>query len=201
MVYLVPDGDWEPLAESLKRVMETGVKEHEAQMAICRAILYREIRVRFYSSSLVGVIFLEDFAPNIGGLVIPQHLEPQDFDWQQSRPLRSWRKTRLGFHVQDSDLDRLELLRADVAALCNSRTAIRRLTKGPQAGVQRSRVKGRPALERALFAIDQLYPAGVPTQAEQPNKLLCGRIGEILKESGLPKVSNDTILRAAGRRK
>jgi len=61
--------------------------------------------------------------------------------------------------------------------------------------------KNRPTLERARGAVEELYPDGVPPQSAEPNANLCRRVGEKLKKSGLPNVSNDTILRAAGRRK
>jgi len=61
--------------------------------------------------------------------------------------------------------------------------------------------RGGPSIERAQRAIEMLFPDGVPDQALLPNKTLCGRVGEWLKTSGLSKISNDTILRAAGRRK
>jgi hypothetical protein len=61
--------------------------------------------------------------------------------------------------------------------------------------------RSRPALERACRAIDALYPNGVPDQAAEPNAKLCRRVGDKLKSEGLPNVSDDTMLRAAGRRK
>jgi hypothetical protein len=70
-----------------------------------------------------------------------------------------------------------------------------------RAAPQRSFSKTRPALERARGAIKELYPTGVPAQAAEPNTNLCRRVGEKLKQAGLPEVSDDTILRAAGRRK
>jgi Queuosine biosynthesis protein QueC len=66
---------------------------------------------------------------------------------------------------------------------------------------ERRRGKSHPALERARGAISELYPNGDPGQAAEPNVNLYRRVGEKLKQSGLPGVSNDTILRAAGRRK
>jgi hypothetical protein len=66
---------------------------------------------------------------------------------------------------------------------------------------QTGRRKSKPALERARGAIKELYPNGVPGQAVEPNPDLCRRVGEKLKQSGLRDVSDDTILRAAGRRK
>jgi hypothetical protein len=68
-------------------------------------------------------------------------------------------------------------------------------------GAPPKRAKSLPTLERARCAIQETYPGGVPSQSSEPNVNLCRRIGEKLKRSGLPNVSNDTILRAAGRRK
>jgi 7-cyano-7-deazaguanine synthase in queuosine biosynthesis len=63
------------------------------------------------------------------------------------------------------------------------------------------RRKSQPAFERARGVINELYPDGVPGQAAEPNSNLCRRVGEKLKQAGLPEVSDDTILRASGRRK
>jgi hypothetical protein len=62
------------------------------------------------------------------------------------------------------------------------------------------RARRRPALERAQRAINELYPDGVPDQATEPNSKLRYRVTKKLKEASLPAVSDDTILRAAGRR-
>jgi Queuosine biosynthesis protein QueC len=66
---------------------------------------------------------------------------------------------------------------------------------------QRRRGKCRPALDRAQGVIKKLYPDGVPDQAFEPNASLCRQVSVKLKEAKLPNVSDDTILRAAGRRK
>jgi hypothetical protein len=64
-----------------------------------------------------------------------------------------------------------------------------------------ARKKGKPGRERALRVIVEIYRGDVPDQAAEPNKRLCERVSNRLKELGLPPVSDDTILRAAGRRK
>jgi hypothetical protein len=71
----------------------------------------------------------------------------------------------------------------------------------PSGNAQRGRAKSQPALERAHGVITEVYPEGVPGQAAEPNARLCRRVAEKLKHAGLPHVSDDTILRAAGRRK
>jgi hypothetical protein len=75
------------------------------------------------------------------------------------------------------------------------------------AGWQENAVAGRPrarrspSRERAEVALRAVYPQGIPDQATEPNVSLCRRVGQHLKESRLPGVSDDTTLRAAGRRR
>ena len=72
---------------------------------------------------------------------------------------------------------------------------------GPRSAAHRASRKSSPSLERALRAIFEIFPKGVPDQATVPNAILLRRVGENLRKAGLPSTSNDTILRAAGRRK
>lgn len=58
-----------------------------------------------------------------------------------------------------------------------------------------------PKRERARKIIAELYPGGVPSQDEVPNVSICQQVGEALKRNEFPHISDDTILRAAGRRK
>lgn len=67
--------------------------------------------------------------------------------------------------------------------------------------MQRPLEKSRPAIDRARRVIEELYPNGAPDQATEPNVSLCRRVSAKLKDAKLPAVSDDTILRAAGRRK
>jgi hypothetical protein len=71
----------------------------------------------------------------------------------------------------------------------------------PRERVAQPRTKSRPAFERARRVIGDLYPDAVPDQATVPNKSLCKQVNEKLKEMGQPPVSQDTVERAAGRRK
>jgi hypothetical protein len=59
----------------------------------------------------------------------------------------------------------------------------------------------RPTRERAQRAIEAVYGSNIPDQTSEPNAILCRKIGDWLKANKLPEVSDDTILRAAGRRK
>ena len=69
------------------------------------------------------------------------------------------------------------------------------------APLRSARTRSRPTRERAMWALNQLYANGVPAQADVPNSQLCRKVGEKLRENGLPDVKDDTILRAAGRRR
>jgi hypothetical protein len=80
--------------------------------------------------------------------------------------------------------------------IANPKTADIAVDKGIVAS-QPKRRKSQPAYERARRAIVALYPNGVPDAATESNKKLCKRVSEALSEA----VSDDTILRAAGRRK
>jgi hypothetical protein len=59
----------------------------------------------------------------------------------------------------------------------------------------------RPARERAQRALREIYPDDLPSQAEVPNKTLCSLVCGNLEHSRMLKVSDATILRAAGRLK
>jgi hypothetical protein len=99
-------------------------------------------------------------------------------------------------------LEWIEVFRDDVSrVLCATKNEHEEAAASGQTTAERSRGKSQPALERARGAIRELYPMGVPGQAVEPNTNLCRRVGEKLKEANLPGVSDDTILRAAGRRK
>jgi hypothetical protein len=172
--------------------MATGVSEEQAKTDLCRAIADRKIAVRV---RIAGT----DRDYSGGNVSVPRHLRPGDLDWIQSRPFAQWPiGPRPGQHYywdwNNHPLDLIELSTRDVMdVLCNGNNA--------QDRPQRPREKSRPAMKRAQDAIQELYPTGVPDQATEPNKILCGKVSERLKESELSSVSDDTILRAAGRRK
>lgn len=67
-------------------------------------------------------------------------------------------------------------------------------------GAKRRRDRIRPDRARAREAINEIYSGGVPEQATEPNKILCHKVRQRLNDKGLLEVSNETILRAAGRR-
>jgi len=195
---------WERLSAATERVMgATGRSRDEVRTDICRAIGDGAIKIQgklgrhttrpyIFNTVLVG----EDFH-------IPSEIKPEDLDWERSRPVTAWYVRRERSRVPGYwELEWIELFRSDVTnALC----AVRKRTDTTQnasSGTSASATsRSRPTLERARRAIQELYPQGVPGQAAEPNAILCRRVGEKLKKEKLPDVSNDTILRAAGRRK
>jgi hypothetical protein len=62
-------------------------------------------------------------------------------------------------------------------------------------------LRNRPNLALATRALSAIYGSDIPSQEEEPNKLLCKNAGKWLMDNKLRKVSDSTILRAAGRRK
>ena len=141
---------------------------------------------------------------------VPPHLTPADFDWENSRPVKSWpigprdwkSSERHSLSWNNRTISLIEVRTADVTARIIA-TGSEELNagKGPLKKSQRPRSRRRPAFERAQGAIKKLYRGSFPDQAAEPNVSLCRKVGAKLKEDTLPGVSDDTILRAAGRRR
>jgi hypothetical protein len=81
-----PD-DWEPLGNALRRVIKTGLSEHEARIKLCCAIAERKIAVRVTIGGEYGVPGRVFGGSNV---FVPTQLSPNLFDWEQSRPIRPW---------------------------------------------------------------------------------------------------------------
>jgi hypothetical protein len=194
---------WERLSDAITRVMAAdGLSKDQARADICRAIadgtviirgkLKRHTTRHFRASNTV--LEGKDFH-------IPTEIKSEDLDWESSRPVKPWMVRHGAFKLSGSwDLAWIELFGPDVTdVLC---PAGKRGVSAPPASSRKSSTRrSRPALERAGRAIEDLYPQGVPGQAAEPNTILCRRVGEMLKKERLVAVSDDTILRAAGRRK
>jgi hypothetical protein len=74
--------EWEALADALKCVVAaTGVSEQQAKTDICNAMADRKIEVRVISGE-------RTFSG--GNVGVPRRLNPDDFDWSHSRPLKQW---------------------------------------------------------------------------------------------------------------
>jgi hypothetical protein len=198
MAYMSP---WERLDDATERVVsEAGVSKNEAQSDLCRAIAEMAVRIRakLRKHATNGMTSANTVLEG-GAFHIPPRIEPKDFDWEMSRPLRPWPIQRGKFSRHGPwELEWIEVMRADVTtALCPPE----KVPAGPaHSSKKTAKRRSRPAFDRALRTINELHPQGVPDQATISNKILCQRVAERLKNDGLGYVSDDTILRAAKRR-
>jgi hypothetical protein len=193
---------WQRLSDAIESVMAgTACSREEAQTDICQAIADRTVKIQgtlkrhtTRPTTTKRILEGKDFE-------IPAEIKPTDLDWERSRPVEPWAVPREIFGFPGYwELEWIELFRTDVMnVLCTpaepggpaERTSSKTGTKS----------RSRPTRDCAQRAIHELYPQDVPNPATLPNKLLCRRVGEKLKELGLPHVSDDTILRVAGRRR
>ena len=190
---------WERLSDAATRVMTAaGIANDEARSNICQAIADGTVKIRCQlkrhkTNKMTSKTVLEGNA-----FEIPTKIKPDDLDWEGSRPVNPWRIRHGSYAIPgDWDLEWIELSRTHVTnVLCAAETP----ESAQPARETGPRSRSRPKLESAQRAIKELYPHGVPDQAAEPNVTLCRRVGEWLKDKGLPDVSDDTILRATGRR-
>jgi hypothetical protein len=113
--------DWELLAHALDRVVLTHGDLEKSKAAICGAVADRRIAVRVTVSrgSRYGG---RTYAA--GNVDIPKRIDPDDFDWVQSSPLRPWRiGPQAGEHYawiggwEPEPIELIELRRIDVTAV------------------------------------------------------------------------------------
>ena len=125
--------DWERVGDAAKRVMLTGITENEAQLALCRAISNRQIRVRIYLGKFErGDFYLHPTMWGEVGLIIPPQLAPRDFDWVAIQPAKAMARLREGVSgiFRNWRQDRIDVFSADVTkVLCGRKQA-----KGVHAG-------------------------------------------------------------------
>jgi len=194
---------WERLSEAADRIMASAdISREQAEVALCRALADGVIKVRaklqrhaFRTQTSSEVLTANDFQ-------IPDKLEPSDFDWDDSRPIKPWsiseRSPRHGgpwylekIKVSSKDVTEVFLQPRPHGSVDNLAPAIR----------LKQKKRATPSLNTARNAVKACYPDGVPTQDAVPNATLCRQVSQYLKKNGQSPVSNDTILRAAGRRK
>jgi hypothetical protein len=185
---------WERLSDAATRVATAaGVSRDIAQSNICQAIADRAVNIRCKLKNHTTrpltsreVLQGEDFD-------IPTKIESQDLDWEASRPRKPWIVRRGNYSLSGLwNLEWIELFRTDVTNfLCPAATF----------RPKEQKTKSQPAREGAKRAIQELYPEELPDQTALPNATLCRRVSDKLKALGLPGVSDETILRAAQRRR
>ena len=199
MLYESP---WWRLSEAVTRVIEaSAVTQDEVQINITRAIAGRTIKIQCKLGKRMG----SDFGPGpvLEGkdFHLPERLNPEDFDWADSRPKNPWAVRRESFRPAGLwFLEWIELPGDDVMKLSCATQNRGKLAK-PASSKPGPKSRTQPKFERASRAIRQLWPSRLPSQVELSNKELCQRVAKKLKDEGLGAVSDETILRAAGRRK
>jgi hypothetical protein len=193
---------WCTLPEALERVMAaTGGTEPEVKADVSRAIADRAISIRCKldkqhppgSMNSDAVLTGDDFD-------IPHEIKPERLDWVSSRPLEPWPVRRGRYKIPGLwHLDWINLLSRDVTEHLCRRDGQSEAVQGALSHAGAA-IRSQPARERASQAIGELYPRGVPAQATEPNHFLYRRVRRWLGERGFRDVSDETILRAAGRR-
>jgi len=198
-----PIRTWERLLDALNRVTAAGVIEDEAKRGICDGIADGRIKIRLtLRKHTVKAITAHGKILDGADVEIPARIEPQQMDFENSRPLGQWcvKRERIRHLAGYWEIEWIEVFSDHVTELLIPA----RTPSGPT-GSQGSSLGRRPrsqtGQEAARRAIAALYGDGPPDQAAEPNASLCRRVGQKLRELGLPEVSNDTILRAANRRR
>jgi hypothetical protein len=197
MIYIP---QWESLSNAAKRVSKVAnISEAEARTSICQAVADGVIKIRAKLDEQTIRHLTSREVLEGSCFRIPTNLHPEHLDWENSRPLKPWDVRRGSFIVPGPwRLKWMKLFGPDVTSiLC---TPSRTDNAGPASSGEGKKKKGQPTFDRADRAIRQLYPQGVPDQSTLPNATLCKEVGAKLKELEQPDVSDDTILRASGRR-
>jgi hypothetical protein len=197
--------EWERLSEALTRVVAaTQLSSDEARIDICQAIAEGAVEIRGkLRKHMSRPVRPPKTVVRGNNFRIPAELSPEDFDWERSRPVKLWAVQREISPLPGLwEVEWIELFKANVTRIwCPAGERSDTAQKASKKPGAKSRTQ--PASERVLRVLRQLFPpkGDLPEQAILPNKTLCRQVSEKLREQALPGVSNDTILRAAGRRK
>jgi hypothetical protein len=212
---------WIQLSDAIKLLMATDLSEEDAQHTLCAAISDGIVHFRVRLGRHTTRDMVDKFSVlREDDLDIPPPLLPKHLDFKASRPNEPWlvRRDKRPHITGWWTISLLEVWQPDIVAL--SRTApscparpddesahhgsnaapASRVESGSQQQPRR-RPKTQTGRDRARMAIQALFPAALPDQATVPNSTLCKQVSERLKDLGLAATSDDTILRAAGRRK
>jgi hypothetical protein len=193
---------WQRLSDAIENVMMgVGRSREEAQSDICRAIADRTVKIQGKLKKHTTRVVTSTRVLEGKDFEIPAEIKPTALDWETSCPVNPWQVHRAVFGLPGYwELEWIKLFRTDVLEiLC---------TPGERGGLAEPassktgvKSRSRPTRERAQRVIHEVFPQGVPGPADLPNAVLCRRVGKKLKEQGLADVSDDTILRVAGRRR
>jgi hypothetical protein len=188
---------YERLSQAVARVMTlTGLSQEQARIDICYALADAVISFQAQLKKQANGPMRSKEVLDGAEFERLTAVKPEDFDWEQSRPIKPlWRK-----RPPCSGLWEVAWIELSIPDITRFFSDLRK--RGGAAGsVKPTMTKGQPAFDRAKRAIDEFWSDGPPEPTILSNKQLVGLVQEKLKEQGLPPVSPDTILRAAGRRR
>jgi hypothetical protein len=230
--------DWERLSDALKPLVIASVSENNAKLDISRAIADKKIRVRLtvaiepdvLTAHLQMVAKVQGLGsdpkhsvPNVecfedANVKIPSQLMPDDFDWENSRPLQPWPFRWRGGRRDEWQLPSqpallIELRTVDLLswietcsepALSGQGTSSEAQHEDSGAGLSRE-VTSNKAHDKAaqgsktlgiLEAIEQLWPDGMPKglTAKDRNKAILDRL--VNNGSSIPRAIERAVQRA-----
>ena len=198
-----PIRTWERLLDAVNRVTAAGVIEDEAKRGICDGIADGRIKIRLtLRKHTAKPITAHGKILDGADVEIPARIEPRQMDFENSRPLGQWcvKRERIRHLAGYWEIEWIELFSDHVTELLIPAPDLSGPT-GSQESSLRPPGRSQTGREAARRAIAALYGDRLPDQATEPNATLCRRVGQKMRELGLPEVSDDTILRAANRRR
>ena len=171
---------WGKLPEVISRCTSAGMTEHEAKVWICQAIGHGAVDIRARLGKHVnGISTAHKIVLKGSDFHVPTEIQPDQLDWNQSRPTKPWVVRRESFRPHGGwNLDWIKLSLAQVSELLGdskeappasvSYEAIpvnrnqRRVTGGP------SRPRGPPPLKRqqTIEAMRDNIRQGTITEAQ-----------------------------------
>ncbi len=194
--------DWIDLPTAIELITKSnGASPEKAQAELSYAISDGAIQIRARLDRHSSGIQTSSITIMGDKLGIPKALSADNFDWTESRPIKSWLvrsddRHRPGYWF----LKTLEVCRPDVETKLLDRPKQSSVRSRPDGG-PKTKKREAPTLKAAQDALNELFPERIPPQHELLNKQLVDRVIKHVKKRGGPNVSETTILRAAGRRK
>jgi hypothetical protein len=222
--------DWIPLAEARRRLESCGHSKDEAEQDICMAIADKKIKIRYKILQVFGSGGLALPPPLLGipGRLGPQDFDWEKSvtvtPWQE-RIHRVETRVRPSRYPRQAIIS-IELSRASVVrVLCGGRPSSQ--TPNELSGLERAkppaqqeilasatetsrldpvavhpstRSKSSAKRQRASRALKEAFPDGVPDKDHMTDVEVCRAAQKVLGKAA-ENLSDETILRAAGRRK
>src|SRR2546423_5600256 len=163
---------WERLSDAMQRVIKsTGVSQQQARADLCCAISDGSVKVRaklLAHATRRGMLSSETVLS--GEHFEARQIQPDAFDWEKSFSLKPWfiDKVRIpGFW----NVEQIEVFAPDVTnVLCSRPNSLAQPSNNLD---PKRKVRAKPLMEAVLEAKSELFPNGVPSQRDLPNKSLC----------------------------